>query len=74
MLHGGRCRNNAINDEFIREAHLLTDEAEHDPGIRTLVVTSSHKTIFCPGVDLPSLAGCSAPEMRRFYEALTGIE
>jgi len=66
-------RNNTINDEFIREAHELMDEAERDPAIRALVVASSHKTIFCPGVDLPSLMGRSAPEMRRFYEALTGI-
>ena len=66
-------RNNAINDEFIREAHQLMDEAERDPAIRALVVTSTHKTLFCPGVDLPSLMGRSAPEMRRFYEALTGI-
>src|SRR3970040_1952011 len=66
-------RNNAINDEFIREAHELMDEAERDPAIRALVVTSTHKTLFCPGVDLPSLMGRSASEMRRFYEALTEI-
>ena len=59
--------------EFIQEAHELMDEAERDPAIRALVVTSTHKTIFCPGVDLPSLMRRSAPEMRRFYEALTGI-
>jgi Delta3-Delta2-enoyl-CoA isomerase len=66
-------RNNAINDDFIREAHELMDEAEADPAIRALVVSSSHQTIFCPGVDLPSLMGRSGPEMRSFYEALTGI-
>ena len=73
ILYVDTDRNNAINDEFIREAHQLMDEAEHDPGIRALVVTSTHRTIFCPGVDLPSLIGRSAVEMRRFYEALTGI-
>ena len=66
-------RNNAINDDFIREAHTLMDEAENDPAIRALVVTSAHKSIFCSGVDLPSLMGRSGPEMRTFYEALTGI-
>jgi len=66
-------RNNAINDDFIREAHELMDEAEADTGIRALVVTSLHKSIFCPGVDLPSLMGRSAPEMRSFYAALTGL-
>ena len=66
-------RNNAINDEFIRDAHRLMDEAEADPAIRALVVTSSHRSIFCPGVDLPSLMGRSGTEMRNFYQALTGI-
>ena len=66
-------RNNAINDDFIREAHELMDEAEADAGIRALVVTASHKSIFCPGVDLPSLMGRSASQMRSFYAALTGL-
>jgi len=66
-------RNNAINVDFIREAHTLMDEAEHDTGICALVVTSTHKSLFCPGVDLPSLTGKSPAEMRAFYEALTGI-
>jgi len=66
-------RNNAINDDFIREAHELMDEAEADAGIRALVVTSSHKSIFCPGVDLPSLMGRSPARMRSFYAALTGL-
>jgi len=66
-------RNNAINDEFISEAHEVMDEAEADSDIRALVVTSSHKSIFCPGVDLPSLMGRSRPEMRTFYAELTGL-
>jgi Delta3-Delta2-enoyl-CoA isomerase len=66
-------RNNAINEDFIAEAHGLMDEAERDPAIRALIVTSSHPTIFCPGVDLPSLMGRSGPEMRTFYDALTGL-
>lgn len=66
-------RNNAINDEFIREANAIMDEAEADASVRALVVTSSHKTIFCPGVDLPSLMDHSAAQMRSFYQALTDI-
>lgn len=41
-------RNNAINDDFIAEAHALMDEAERDPAIHALVVTSSHATISVP--------------------------
>ena len=66
-------RNNAINKEFIREAHEVMDEAERDPAVRALVITSSHKTIFCPGVDLPSLIGNSRPQIRSFFEAITGL-
>ena len=66
-------RNNAINDAFISEAHTLMDEAENDAAIRALVVASSHRSIFCPGVDLPSLMGRSGPQMREFYAALTGL-
>jgi len=73
ILYVDTARNNAINADFIREAHELMDEAENDSAVRALVVTSTHKTIFCPGVDLPSLMGRSGPEMRSFYEALTGI-
>lgn len=66
-------RNNVINQESIREAHQLMDEVEHDPVIRALVVTSTHKSIFCPGVDLPSLMNRSRAEMREFFEALTSL-
>ncbi len=72
ILYVDTARNNAINDDFIREAHELMDEAETDSAIRALVVTATHKTIFCPGVDLLSLMGRSGPEMRSFYETLTG--
>jgi Delta3-Delta2-enoyl-CoA isomerase len=66
-------RNNAINVDSIREAHALMDEAERDPAIRALVVTSTHNSIFCPGVDLPSLMNYSRAQMRAFYDAMTGL-
>ena len=65
--------NNAINVDYIRQAHALMDEAQQDPAIRALVVTSTHRSLFCPGVDLPALMGQPRTEMRSFYEALTGI-
>ena len=66
-------RNNAISDDSIREAHALMDEAERDSSIRALVVTSTNNSIFCPGVDLSSLMNYSRPEMRAFYDAMTGL-
>ena len=66
-------RNNAINVNSFREAHGLMNEAERGPLIRALVVTSSHKSIFCPGVDPPSLVDYSRSEMWAFYDAMTGL-
>ena len=66
-------RNNSFNFDSIREAHQLMDEAENDSTIRALVVTSTHKSIFSPGVDLPSQMSLSRAEMRSFFEELTGL-
>jgi len=66
-------RNNSFNFDSIREAHQLMDEAENDSTIRALVVTSTHKSIFSPGVDLPSQMNLSRSEMRSFFEELTGL-
>ena len=66
-------RNNAINMAFIREAHEIMDEAERDPSIRALVVTSKQKSLFCPGVDILSMVDKSPDEMRVFFEGLTGM-
>lgn len=65
--------NNAINLDFIREAHQLMDEAERDDAIRALVVTSTHKSLFCPGADLPFLMNLSPADMRAYFEAVTGL-
>jgi enoyl-CoA hydratase/carnithine racemase len=66
-------RNNTFNLDSISEAHQLMDEAEHDSTLRALVVTSTHKSLFSPGVDLPTLMGFSHTEMRCFVEELTGL-
>lgn len=66
-------RNNAINLDFIEEAHARMDEAEADPGIRSLVVTATHPSVFCPGIDLPDLLPRDQAGMRRFFSAITGL-
>ena len=66
-------RNNSFNLDSISEANELMDEAERDSTLRALVVTSTHKSIFSPGVDLPTLMGLSRTEMRCFFEELTGL-
>ena len=49
------------------------NKVERDDAIRGLVVTSSHKTLFSPGVDLPTLMGYSRSEIRRFFEEITAL-
>lgn len=66
-------RNNSYNLDSIAEANRVMDEAEQDDAIRALVVTSSHKTLFSPGVDLPTVMGYSRSEVRRFFEAITAL-
>lgn len=66
-------RNNAVNPDSIHEANELMDEAERDPTIRALIVTSTHKSLFCPGLDLPTLMGKPRAEMAAFFEALQGL-
>ena len=48
ILYVDTDRNNAINDDFIREAHELMDEAENESAIRALVVTSTPRRCFVP--------------------------
>lgn len=57
-------RNNAVNPDSIHEANELMDEAERDPTIRALIVTSTHKSLFCPGLDLLTLMGKPRPRWR----------
>ena len=66
-------RNNSYNLDSIAEANEVMDEAEQDDAIRGLVVTSSHKTMFSPGVDLPTLMGYSRSEVRHFFEEMTAL-
>ncbi len=63
-------RNNAVNPDFVREADGLMDEAEHDPSIRALVVTSTHKSLFCPGLDFPMLLDRPRTEIAALFRGL----
>ena len=66
-------RNNAVSPDFIQACHRLLDESERDAAIRGLVVTSTHKSLFCPGADLPFLIRLSPTDMRAYCEAVTGL-
>lgn len=59
--------NNAYNLDSVREANEILDQAEQDGAVRALVVTASHKSMFSPGLDLPTLMGYSREEIHRFF-------
>ena len=65
--------NNAYNLESVREANEMLDEAENDGAIGALVVTASHKSMFSPGLDLPTLLGYSREEILRFFQDIAGL-
>lgn len=66
-------RNNSYNLDAIREANEVMDAAEHDDSIRSVVVTSSHKSMFCPGADLPTLMEYSRAEIHQFFTEMTDL-
>jgi len=66
-------RNNAVNPDFIRECHGLLDAVEADDAIRALVVTSTHKSLFSPGADLPFLIELAPHDLRAYFEGVTGL-
>lgn len=63
--------NNSYNLDVIREEEKLLEEAEQDDGVRSLVITSTHPSIFCPGADLPTLMGYSRVDILRFFSEMT---
>ena len=66
-------RNNAVNPDFIRECHELLDQVEADDAIRALVVTSSHRSLFSPGADLPFLIPLAPHDIRAYFEGVTSL-
>lgn len=66
-------RNNAVNPDFIRECHELLDAVEGDDAIRALVVTSTHKSLFSPGADLPFLIELAPHDLNAYFEGVTGL-
>jgi enoyl-CoA hydratase/carnithine racemase len=65
ILHLDRAHGNAINGEFVDGLLGALGDAEADPAIQGLLVTSAGK-IFCPGLDLQELSKLDRPTMERF--------
>lgn len=65
--------NNAIDQNFISEAKRLLDEAEVNPSLKALVVTSTLPRIFCPGLNPMAIIKLSRNEITKFIEDLNSL-
>jgi Delta3-Delta2-enoyl-CoA isomerase len=65
IVHLERNHGNAINGELVDALLAALGEAEAEPGIQGLLLTSAGK-IFCPGLDLQELSALDRPSMERF--------
>lgn len=66
ILSLSRGKANAIETEFATALHRAAIEAQEDPAVRGVVLTSASPRIFCGGFDLPVLAKADAATFGRF--------
>ena len=66
VLSLSRGRANALTTPFCEEIHAAAKEAEEDPAVRGVVLTSASAKIFCAGFDLAELAHAEAPAFSQF--------
>jgi len=64
-----RGKANPLNTEFAEELHQATHEAQGDPSVRAVVLTSASK-IFCGGFDLGELAKADQQTFGRFIRTV----
>lgn len=64
-----RGKANAITTEFAQDLQRAAQDAQKDPGVRAVVLTSSSPKIFCGGFDLGVLASTGPDAFGRFLRA-----
>ena len=74
VLRLDKARGNAIDEPLVEALLAAVDELAPDAGVRGVLLASAHPKLFCPGLDLVSLAEYDRPAMWRFlarFEAAT---
>lgn len=66
VLRMDKARGNAIDEPFVEGLATAAAEIAKDPGVRGVLLASAHAKLFCPGLDLVSLAEYDRPSMERF--------
>src|SRR5450631_4164141 len=73
ILALGRGKANALSTEFAATLHRAALEAQEDPAVRGVVLTSRSPKIFCGGFDLRKLAHASPEEFGRFVRVFDAL-
>jgi len=66
VLFLSRGKANALTTPFCQEIHDAAHEAEEDPAVRGVVLTSASPRIFCAGFDLAELAHAESAVFAQF--------
>jgi enoyl-CoA hydratase len=73
ILALGRGKANALSTEFAAALHRAALEAQEDPAVRGVVLTSRSPKIFCGGFDLRKLAHAGPEEFGRFVRVFDAL-
>jgi enoyl-CoA hydratase/carnithine racemase len=66
VLRLDKARGNAIDEELVEELRAAGTELQADDGVRGVLLASAHPKLFCPGLDLVSLADYDRARLERF--------
>ena len=69
VLRLDKPRGNAIDEPLVEELASAAAELARDDGVRGVLFASAHPKLFCPGLDLVSLAAYDRASMGRFMSA-----
>jgi enoyl-CoA hydratase len=66
VLRLDKARGNAIDEPLAKALVEAAQELAGDGGLRGVLLASAHPKVFCPGLDLVTLAGYDRASMERF--------
>lgn len=66
VLRLDKARGNAIDEPLVEALAAAAGELARDPELRGVLLASAHPKLFCPGLDLVTLAEYDRPRMARF--------
>ena len=69
VLRLDKPRGNAIDEPLVESLAAAAAELARDDGVRGVLFASAHPKLFCPGLDLVSLAAYDRASMGRFMSA-----